>query len=342
MYHQIDVIEIELSNLCNAWCPACVRYVQQDDGLYINKNIYKQSRILDKDLILKAITDPKVNYADRLELRLCGVASDPFTHPELLTILSDIKSARPNTRILIHTNGSLKNQNTYIELAKILDRRDTVQFNIDGLEDTNHIYRRKTNYQRIMQNAQALIDNNANRIKVDWAYIVFPWNNHQIDLATELSKSMGFNKIFFRKSRQPVEDDMDMIAIADRGLKNGKYEDNVVYSDQMEIPNYDSIEDECFSRNLLFLNETGKVYPCCNWSSVLNYEEGYHKQELESYLSQFPENDLNKNSMYEILQNPLWDSLKKRIDSQNDALVSCVKQCGLCETKNPKSWEVLY
>ena len=42
-------------------------------------------------------------------------------------------------------------------MAEIIGGHGQVDFNIDGLEDTNHLYRRNTDFNKIINNAQAFI-----------------------------------------------------------------------------------------------------------------------------------------------------------------------------------------
>ena len=74
--------------------------------------------------------------------------------------------------IEVVTNGSIKKANWWAELAL----KANVVFSIDGLEDTNHIYRVGAQWDKIMANAEAFIAAGGN---ATWQYIVFRWNAHQ-------------------------------------------------------------------------------------------------------------------------------------------------------------------
>ena len=62
-------------------------------------------------------------------------------------------------------------------------------FSIDGLADTNKLYRIGINHERVMANAKAFIEAGG---KARWKMIVFKHNEHQIDEAKQLAKDMGF------------------------------------------------------------------------------------------------------------------------------------------------------
>ena len=61
----------------------------------------------------------------------------------------------PNIKITVHTNGGIRPPKWWSDLAKTYNNLSVV-FSIDGLEDTNHIYRRKVVWGRVMENAQGL------------------------------------------------------------------------------------------------------------------------------------------------------------------------------------------
>ena len=62
-------------------------------------------------------------------------------------------------------------------------------FGIDGLEDTNHIYRRNVDWDRLQKNFRAYIKAGGD---AGWQFIVFPWNEHQIEEARQRSLDEGF------------------------------------------------------------------------------------------------------------------------------------------------------
>ena len=73
-------------------------------------------------------------------------------------------------------------------------------------EDTNHIYRRNTVWSKIMENAQAFIDAGGS---AHWDMLIYEHNQHQVQLAQDLAKNMGFSwfraKVSKRFVSTPVE-----------------------------------------------------------------------------------------------------------------------------------------
>lgn len=195
---EIKQYHIELTNACNAACPMCVRF-------------YRNSPLMRPDLELSQITiDQFKKYLppDTLEpvvkILFCGVHGDPCMAKDLLDICEYLLSNTSDKFVLqIHTNGGMRNTDWWSKLGKIFANRNQlsldcwrVVFSIDGLEDTNHIYRRNVEWNKLIENAKAFIDAGGNAI---WEYLIFKHNEHQVEQAEQLSKELGF-KMFIPKS----------------------------------------------------------------------------------------------------------------------------------------------
>jgi tetratricopeptide (TPR) repeat protein len=66
---------------------------------------------------------------------------------------------------------------------------DRVTFSIDGLADTNSIYRQNTNWDKIMQSVNSFIQAGG---KAVWHYLIFEHNQHQVESARTLAEKLGF------------------------------------------------------------------------------------------------------------------------------------------------------
>ena len=64
----------------------------------------------------------------------------------------------------------------------------TVKFAVDGLEDTNHLYRRKVNWGKVWANMTAYSQAGGFGI---WNFIIFKHNEHQIDQALKKAKELN-------------------------------------------------------------------------------------------------------------------------------------------------------
>ncbi len=130
-------------------------------------------------------------------IRLCGSFGDPIHCPELIEIIQFFLAQSPKTVVAIHTNGGVKEIEFWQRLGRICsESRIYCIFSIDGLKDTNHLYRRGVNWDRLMQNSAAFIEVGGNAW---WEYLVFHHNEHQVDDARKMAEEMGFKKFLWKR-----------------------------------------------------------------------------------------------------------------------------------------------
>lgn len=329
MYTHVTDIEIDTTTNCNAFCPACVRYISDTTGVYKNKNL-KYNQNISLDSISKLVEDPYFPKYQKVKIELIGTAGDPMAHPQIIELVKIIKQVRPNWKIILHTNGGLRSEKVYEELAQYMNHNDKLCFSMDGLADTNHIYRRNVDWNKVQKNIHAFKNNNLNDVRTAWNYIIFPWNKHQIKQAEEMSKEMGFTEFTLRNSRNSPEEDIELINLQDYTRENQYLgvEDGVVFE-------YDYIVDECFSKNKIFLDQHAIVYPCCNWASIINFEFGNTRDQLSSFIGNDKWNDFSQKSLTEILTHSKWADLKSSLDS--NPINACVNYCGVkdCSFRRP-------
>lgn len=189
-HDKIKAFHIELSSHCNAACPMCARNVF---GSVANPNL-ELSHISLKDIqsVFTSKLCSQLKY-----IMFCGTNGEPMLNPEVFAI-SEHLIATGVGAIHIFTNGSVRTTKQWHALGKLLNRRDDlVAFSVDGLADTNHLYRRGTNFEKIMANAEAYIASGAN---ARWDFLVFEHNEHQVEQARELASKMGFAEFRVRKT----------------------------------------------------------------------------------------------------------------------------------------------
>ena len=177
---------IELTDKCNAACPMCSRTEQLDR---CKPNLAKVQNI---ELTL---ADFQAHFTDDFcrqveDVDLCGGLGDPLAAPECLEICDHL-TAR-GVRVSISTNASLRTTKWWTLLGEYFNRTGShVEFHIDGLADTNPLYRINTSFEKIMANAAAYIATGA---RAEWHYILFRHNEHQVPEAQALAQEMGFKK----------------------------------------------------------------------------------------------------------------------------------------------------
>ena len=176
-------IMAEMTDFCNAACPMCNRF---DWDLKLVKGITNAHHTT-----LQFVKD---RIGDEIISRLggwtCqGTYGDASMNPETVEIFKYLREINPNIEINMYTNGGARSKGFWKALA---DLNVIITFGIDGLEDTNHLYRRNVRWDRLMQNTKAFIDAGGD---ARWKFIIFKHNEHQVLDARTLANKMGF-KLF--------------------------------------------------------------------------------------------------------------------------------------------------
>lgn len=186
-------LHIELTNRCNAACPMCVRF-------------HNNSPLLRPDIELSEITLEQFKswfspeFLKQINLILfCGVQGDPCIASDTLEIAEYIISSSPTTKIRFNTNGGMRNPEWWEKFGNLLKHNSEcwVTFSIDGLEDTNHLYRRNVKWDKLMANVTAFTSTGA---KALWDFLIFKHNEHQINQAKKLAKSLNFYEFVPKKA----------------------------------------------------------------------------------------------------------------------------------------------
>ena len=136
------------------------------------------------------------NFPALRYINFCGNYGDPIYHPQFHEVIAHVR--REGLKVRIETNGSYRPAAWWARTAQILSRADQVQFSIDGLEDTNHLYRVNARWPDIL----AAIKELRGRVYLVWKFIVFRQNQHQIETARERAQTLGFDDFrLIRSSR---------------------------------------------------------------------------------------------------------------------------------------------
>ena len=190
MYEKIDKVNIELTDKCNSRCPQCHR-TDSENNCRPHKWIQNIEWTFED--FKKAFPDPHC-YPD---FYFCGTFGDPLMCSDLYEIVKYIMD-NSKSKVMLSTNASVRDENWWFIFSQ-WGGRVQVNFAIDGLEDTNHLYRVGTNFKKIMKNVQAFI---GGRGYANWSFIVFKHNQHQVEEARQLSIEMGFRAFEVIKSER--------------------------------------------------------------------------------------------------------------------------------------------
>jgi len=174
-------LELEISSRCTIGCMACPRNYQSKDEWY--------SGFMDID-VLKDIVDNS-NFKRYV---FCGGYGDAIYHPKILEILEYMLST--DKMFFVETNGAHKPKRFWDELIELPWRQGCgFIFSIDGLEDTNHIYRKNSDWDSIMYGVNTILSKpRRQRMRMKWKYLVFPYNEHQVEDARKFAMDLGFEE----------------------------------------------------------------------------------------------------------------------------------------------------
>ncbi len=122
------------------------------------------------------------------EVQFGGGLGDALAASECLEIC-DYLTAQ-GVRLVVSTNGSLRGLEWWRRFGAVMARNGShLELHIDGLRDTNALYRVNTDFDRILANAKTYLATGA---VADWYYILFRHNEHQVEEARDLARNLGF------------------------------------------------------------------------------------------------------------------------------------------------------
>jgi MoaA/NifB/PqqE/SkfB family radical SAM enzyme len=364
---KIGRLHIELSSRCNASCPACSRNLA---GGPVSPKL--QVTELKLEDIKKFFP---VNIIKNLSgINFCGNLGDPGMATDLLPILEYFQHNNENNIAQqVRTNGGMRTSEFWNEVGKFfaaIPRSDknhvffqpAVVFSVDGLEDTNHIYRRGVRWEKVIANMEAYSSAGAFGI---WEFLVFEHNQHQIDEARKLAEKLGFffslkNPMGFGEY-QGKQQPMNVFS------KTGAYEYSVYPANfQGERANFpegysvdfnSSVEENPqlteFSKSLanttvihckslenkevqeIYVSASGHLLPCCFLGGVFGqFNSTYSRWQFNSKINEVGTDKINlrKNTIEEILTSNYFSNFFlqgwERKSVEEGRLLFCAETCG--------------
>ena len=353
-------LHIELSNYCNAACPVCPRY------FYHSENLHPAIKLNQITLEVFKKYFPDCIISNLKQITFCGSTGDPMTAKDILPILQYIYEVNSTCDIFITTNGGLRSEQFWNDIGAFLcNKPHKLTFSIDGLEDTNHIYRRNVNWDVLIRNIKAFISSGG---IAEWDFLIFNHNEHQISEAQSLSRSLGFTDFNLKKPLGFIENSENIYAIDVYGKNNNfqyyispakqfinkpiQYKNCILpdYIDnksQLQLNNIDEeykdlLMNRIFCKFLnrpdntseLYITANGIVVPCCfiDEAFIGNFNDNAFLQMNLFVKDQLSYLDLNLNTLSSILESNILEGLiinkwKKRLFSQ-DKPVLCSMICG--------------
>jgi MoaA/NifB/PqqE/SkfB family radical SAM enzyme len=234
----IKILHIEPTDACNAACPQCARETDKN----FNKNIVHQLTI---EQIKQLIDEDLIGKLDKMFM--CGTYGDPAAGKNTLEIYRYFRDINPTITLGMNTNGGLRDTDWWAQLAGILNQtKDYVVFSIDGLSDTNHIYRVNVNWNKVIENAKAFINAGGS---AHWDMLVFDHNQHQVVDAEKLASTLGFKWFRAKVSKRHVDYPVDFL-YPPKGWR-----DPIVVEGKIDC--------HAIKESSVYISARAQIYPCC-------------------------------------------------------------------------------
>lgn len=271
----LNTIVIDVTSYCNAMCGNCCRNI---NGVDVNPNMPLSH--MPFETWQRIFTPEVLSTIDGIVLN--GSYGDPIFHPNLLEMLEHLTTGSKIPNIAIHTNGGLQTPEFFSKLAKTLSKfpfPTNVTFSIDGLEDTNHLYRRNVIWHKVVTNAKAFIAAGGN---ARWRMLVFEHNAHQIEQCESYAKELGFKKFdingghSFSAINSITSKAIEVFNASKKQKANViTYETNFLDNREriVKIQKIDKNLSSAFSqaeirckwqeKRKIQISHTGEVFPCC-------------------------------------------------------------------------------
>jgi len=354
IYENVRAVHLEISTLCNSICPWCPRYNNFSPNL--NPNLVEEA------YTLKRFKEhfPK-EFIKQIDFwTFAGDYGDPCTCPELIPILEYLTEIRPDSAMQINTNGGMKTTPFWIALGELFEKNHSryVIFSVDGLEDTNHIYRRNVKWNKVRNNMYCYSQTGATGI---WEFLKFKHNEHQLKEAKEMADWLGFEIRFknpngFEGGPMPARDkdyniEYEMFPATGKEINEIPQRSvdfiNLINTDTLDYADYkDRVESlyedkpgciTCAANhtlgggNEIRINCDGAVWPCSFFGHL---SKKYLKNRIVGRIQQWQiddvlkdiNNNLNERSLKEILDNDPFRPVYERWEGNK--ILECYDVCG--------------
>jgi sulfatase maturation enzyme AslB (radical SAM superfamily) len=325
-------------------------------------------------------SDPRMQITEWSPEQMTQVLSDDFFSDVKKILVNGnygdiVKHSRPKelmqavidkgVHVEVRTNGGALSPVFWKWLGEQPDIM--IEFGIDGLADTHHLYRRNTRFDVVMRNAKAFIDAGG---KASWAMTIFKHNEHQIDDCRALATEYGFSSFKERPTTRWAKKDLMIVdkhfneeyrlepatSMAARFAHLKKDDADVTQKDFLDSSsnqpefNTDNMSDapvlpqndiECVVQNSssVYLSADKKMWPCC-WvafnvqNAVIN---NYSTSSTDKFYKELGYgldfNNVLLHSIDTILASGLFTEIEKSWSS--NPIDECSRMCG-----KKGSWKV--
>ena len=183
-------INIDISNRCPLECMRCQRQTNFTD---VGRKVYGRDATMDE---IRKLSDYFSSF------NFCGQLSDPVHHPHFVEILEYLY--KKDIQVTVHNASSQKPMKWYIKAFQAHPKAKWI-FAIDGLPEESNMYRINQDGVKMFEVAKEA----KKHLKQtpSWQYIVFSYNEHNLEKAKQMAIDEGLMFIVLHSSRWMNEDD---------------------------------------------------------------------------------------------------------------------------------------
>lgn len=346
-YDEIRTVHLEITQRCQAACPMCDR---NENGGRDNVHMTNAELSLSD---CQTIFEPE--FIRQLNtMYMCGNLGDPIIAKDTLEVFEHFRKHNAGMWLSMNTNAGAKDEKWWRNVARVYSRNGAVIFSVDGLADTNHLYRQNVQWDKVERNMRAFIEAGG---RARWDFIVFGHNEHQVDEARELADKWGVERFQLKKSgrffnanselkdqhqaknrkgndtqliEKPKKDENQNLAL----LKTKEIEKT--YGSMREYYDRCGIQCKVAKEKNIFITAEGLLMPCC-WTAGRMYK-WWHSDPRVEQIWDFIDRAGGKKGI-SVIENRLQDvmngPLLKDIEASwaieglsNGKLGVCAMKCG--------------
>lgn len=323
---EIEEIQIDHTSRCNLACPQCAR---TDPTGGRNSNL---------DLVDLSVEQYKLIFTPFIgkQIRIfhCGNYGDALASPTFDETFNWCLDNGFTTNTIV-TNGSLRNTEWWANFGKLGAK---VVFSVDGLEDTNNIYRVNSNFAKIISNIEAFCNAGG---RARWDFILFNHNKHQVEDAKALATRLGVEEFnvkittrFAKESKYTTKIGSKTTVIDDNNNTTKKVFDTIIkdFGDFKKYADTTVISCKYKKSKTIFIDFDTRVWPCCWMGAPSRFlTTDLQKSGIVKLFNEFGDdfNRLDIHGWSGVLSHPWFlHKLEESWADSNSRLYTCGRTCG--------------
>jgi MoaA/NifB/PqqE/SkfB family radical SAM enzyme len=335
--HEIQNIHFEITNKCNSRCPGCARTHNGETHPYL------ADKLMEWDIEkVKTIFPPELVSSKHFTLG--GTVDEPFMNRHIFDICEYLIAN--GGHIEIFTNGGANTVETFTKLGKLSydTQALSVKFSVDGFEDTNHLYRVNVDWNKIVENMTAYTQQQG---RCEWQYLVFEHNEKSIQQAKELADKLKIPIVLRQNVRniKPwtsyIKKKVEGKIVTEKFVVNPTTSKKHAHPETNKVSKWstpeniseqdkaDSIYCLMYHKKEVFIDWSGRLWPCCWFATDYHFEEDHVLQEMDTEYGEHW-NSVHYHSIDEILNTPYYKELlvKSWMKDNKFHNEECFKKCG--------------